>query len=295
MKKENYCPEDYRSDLQPSWCKGCSYFSVLSSLIQVFAQKQIDPLHLNLISGIGCSSRIPFFLNTFGMHTLHGRALPVAIGARLARPDIPVVVVGGDGDLFSIGTGHFVHAARKNFNITVLCLDNRLYAMTKNQASPTSSIGYEGTLTPYGKLSTVLNVMEFSITCGATFAARTHCNSPEHMREMISCAMDHNGFSIVEILAPCQTFNRKSLQSETRGKMIDINKESAHDPSDRANSLAFASASNDYDENGDIKIPIGIYWKCQRPTFEEQVADVKSHHELSSPNTILDKLRIEYL
>ena len=147
-----YKDADYRSNLNPTWCKGCSYFGILSSLCRMFASKQLHPHELNIISGIGCSSRMSLYFSTFGMHTLHGRAIPVAIGARLNRPDIPVIVTAGDGDLFSIGIGHFVHAARKNFNMTVICMDNRMYAMTKNQASPTSAVGYEGSLTPYGKL-----------------------------------------------------------------------------------------------------------------------------------------------
>lgn len=287
-----YHPEDYKNSIQPSWCAGCSYFAIMTTMFRVFSQKQIDPLRLNLISGIGCSSRMPLYFQTFGMHTLHGRAIPVAVGSRLARPDIKVVVAGGDGDLFSIGTAHFVHAARKNFNITVICLDNRIYAMTKNQASPTSAVGYKGTLTPDGKLSAALNIMEFSISCGATFVARTHSSSTDHMFDIISNAMDHNGFSLVHILAPCKTFNKDRSSSEDRKHLVDINKDCGHNPDDRTSAMTYAASSNDYDCNDNLKIPIGIYWKKSSITFEEQVADVRKNHLDSDIHSILKKLRI---
>lgn len=278
MSTQDYSPESYLSDIHPSWCKGCSYNSVLAALTHVFSKKKIDPLQLNLISGIGCSSRIPFFLRTFGMHTLHGRAIPVAIGSKLANPDIISVVVGGDGDLFSIGTGHFVHAARKNFNITVICLNNRIYAMTKNQASPTSPVGYKGTLTPYGKISDILNLMGFSISCGATFVARTHSCSIDHMTKILLSAMEHNGFSFVEVLSPCNTFNKATVKSESVQRLFDINQTSGHNPSDRIGALALASNAEDYIEDVNAKIPVGIYWKNDKPTFDSQVSELKNNH-----------------
>ncbi|MDO5576835.1 MAG: thiamine pyrophosphate-dependent enzyme, partial [Fibrobacter sp.] len=164
---------DYKNELKPTWCKGCSYYGILSAIKQFLYNKQIKPENISIISGIGCSSRISLYFNTFAMHTLHGRAIPVAIGSRIARPDIPVIVIGGDGDLFSIGIGHFVHAAQKNVNMTVICMNNQTYAMTKNQASPTSAKGYAGTLTPYGKIDLPLDPVEFAVSCKATFVSRT--------------------------------------------------------------------------------------------------------------------------
>ncbi len=292
MSSQYLLPDDYKSDIRPSWCPGCSVYGVMASLTRVFSRKQTDPLTTNLISGIGCSSRMPLYFKTFGMHTLHGRAIPVAIGSRLSRPDIKTIVIGGDGDLFSIGTNHFVHAARKNFNITVICIDNRIYAMTKNQASPTSTIGYKGSLTPYGKLSAVLNVVEFSISCGATFVARAHCSLPEHLQEMISCAMDHNGFSLVHVLAPCKTFNRESSLSENSKRIIDINKDLAHDPTDRAAAMTFAAESVDFDCDENRKIPVGIYWKNNSVTFEEQVRNISKNHQQSDVHSIISGLHI---
>ncbi len=292
MSSRYLLPDDYKSDIKPSWCPGCTVYGIMTALTRVFSAKQINPLTTNLISGIGCSSRIPLYFKTFGMHTLHGRAIPVAIGSRLSRPEVKTIVIGGDGDLFSIGTNHFVHAARKNFNITVICIDNRIYAMTKNQASPTSSVGYKGTLTPYGKLSAVLNVIEFSISCGATFVARAHCNSPDHLQEMISSAMDHNGFSFVHILTPCKTFNRELFLSENCKRVININKELAHNPSDRAAAMTHAAASIDFDTDENSKIPIGIFWKQQSITFEEQVSSIRKSQQQSDVESIIAGLEI---
>lgn len=292
MSSQHLLPDDYKSDTKPSWCPGCSVYGVMATLTRVFSEKQINPLTTNLISGIGCSSRMPHYFKTFGMHTLHGRAIPVAIGSRLSRPDIKTIVIGGDGDLFSIGTNHFVHAARKNFNITVICIDNRVYAMTKNQASPTSTIGYKGTLTPYGKVSAVLNVVEFSISCGATFVARAHSNSPEHLQKMISCAMDHNGFSLVHVLAPCKTYNKESFLSENHKRIININQDLAHDPTDRTSAITHAAASVEFDGDENRKIPVGIYWKHNGITFEEQVRIISNKYQQSDIHSIISGLNI---
>lgn len=284
------CPNDYRNDVQPTWCAGCSYYGVLVALTEVFAQQKIAPHACNVISGIGCSSRMPLYLSTFGMHTLHGRAIPVAVGARLANPEVPVVVVGGDGDFFSIGIGHFVHAARKNFNLTVICMDNRMYAMTKNQASPTSVSGYRGTLTPYGKLSVPLNVIEFAIACDATFVSRTFAGSQQHMQSTLTEAFLHQGFSLVEIIAPCRTFDRTTSLTSLAPRIKDINTEQRHDPYDKEAALSAAVKALHYDFSADAEIPVGIFRRNQTPTFEEQVAAIKSGTD-SHPaaDTLLDE------
>ncbi|MBN1577175.1 MAG: hypothetical protein JW913_11520 [Chitinispirillaceae bacterium] len=274
-----YITQDYRSRIRPTWCKGCSYYGVLAALTEVFAEKQIDPHRLNVVSGIGCSSRMTLCLNTFGLHTLHGRALPVAIGSRLVNPDLTVVVAAGDGDFFSIGIGHFVHAARKNFDMTVICMDNRMYAMTKNQASPTSIVGYRGSLTPWGKMSVPLNVLEFAIACDATFVSRTFAGSQQHMQETISRGLDHRGFSFIEVIAPCGTFDRTATLASLSPRMVDINREHRHDPADKKAALAAAVQALDYDASDDAPVPIGVFWENSVPTFEERIAEIKKAHK----------------
>ncbi|MBN1306752.1 MAG: hypothetical protein JXA18_02460 [Chitinispirillaceae bacterium] len=285
-----YIPHDYRSPLRPTWCKGCSFYNVLAALTGVLAEKQIDPHRLNVISGIGCSSRMTLYLNTFGMHTIHGRALPVAVGSRLANPDLPVIVAAGDGDFFSIGIGHFVHAARKNFDMTVICLDNRMYAMTKNQASPTSCVGFRGTLTPWGKTSVPLNVLEFAIACDATFVARTVAGLQRHMQEMIGLGLGHRGFSFIEVIAPCRTFDRAATLASLSSRVVDINRENRHDPVDKKAALAAAVKALDYDASDDAPVHIGVFRESAVPTFEEQIANIKkTHKKKSSFSSILKK------
>jgi 2-oxoglutarate ferredoxin oxidoreductase subunit beta len=278
--KKTYGKNDYRTDYDPVWCKGCSFFGILSALTNVLEEKQLNPSKVNIISGIGCSSRIVFNFNTFGMHTLHGRAIPVAVGARLARPDIAVIVIGGDGDLFSIGTGHFVHAARNNFNMTVICIDNRMYAMTKNQTSPTSGIGCVGSLSPYGNMSNPLNIIDFAITCGATFIARTFFGSLPHMQTIIKQAFDHNGFSFIEIIAPCNTFDKSFNRTELCKRIVDINDNGTHDITDHSAAVKLASKTFSYDSNDSSEIPIGLFRKISKLTFDEQVQSVKKKRGL---------------
>lgn len=264
-------PEDFLNPSTSTWCKGCSFHNVLSALTQLLSVKVSDLSRITIISGIGCSSRLPLYLNTFGMHTLHGRSIPVAVGARLSRPDIPVIVAAGDGDLFSIGLNHFVHAARKNFKMMVLCMDNGMFAMTKNQSSPTSLCGHRGSLTPEGKIEQPLNVIDFSIACDATFVARTIASDQTHMVDIFTKAFDHNGFSFVHIITPCQTFDNSLLLSDMSSRTININSELFHSPADRPSALKHSSMPMQYDADKERKIPIGVFWKCQKPIYEETI------------------------
>lgn len=235
--------DNFSRGLKPLWCNGCSFFTWQKALTGALQQLNYDPLRTVLISGIGCSSRTVLYTNAFGMHTLHGRAIPVATGLRLSRPDIPVIVTGGDGDLFSIGCGHFVHAARNNIDITVFCLNNMMYAMTKNQSSPTSTIGHIGSFTPSGTVSVPLNLIEFAICCKASFVARTTTLSPEHLQMTIVNALEHKGFSFVDIIAPCRTLDKNYPSGDNKMTVIDINKKFKIDTRNYDESLHLASQS----------------------------------------------------
>jgi len=283
----------YMNGYAPSWCPGCSYFTVLSALTEYFEERGIAEDGVCVVSGIGCSSRLPLFLNTYGIHTLHGRPLPAAIGARLARPDIPVIVATGDGDLLSIGAAHFVHAARKNFDITVLCFDNRMYAMTKNQSSPTSPLGYNGSLTPYGKLSAPLNIAGLAIGSGASMVCRCSAYDKAHVKKMIDAAMNHRGFSLVEIMAPCRTFGDVDQQAEITKRLYDL-QEKGHKVDDIESAMRVAARIYDYDDDENAGIPVGVVWKrddmvCFDDQVKRVVADCKGKY--SSLGDVLDELR----
>ncbi|GJL81827.1 MAG: 2-oxoglutarate synthase [marine bacterium B5-7] len=200
-------PKDYKSDTKPVWCPGCGDFSVLSAFTKAMAAMQLDPERVVVISGIGCSSRIPAYLNVYGFHAVHGRALPVGIGLKITRPDLTVMVAGGDGDGFSIGGNHFMQACRRNVDMTYVVMDNQVYGMTKGQASPTTEPDWErGKLTPHGTRINPFYPLVIALASGANFIARASSNDPNGAARVITEAVQHPGFSFVQILSPCITF-----------------------------------------------------------------------------------------
>ncbi len=299
--QEKLPPKEYRSDIEPTWCPGCGDFGVVTALTKAFSEEQLDPTAITLTSGIGCSSRLPLWMNAFGVHTAHGRALPAAVGARLAKPNIPVVVTAGDGDIFSIGMEHFPHAARKNFDITLVVMDNRMYALTKNQTSPTSRQGYKGSLNPYGNIEDPMNVISFAIASGATFVAQSYAGNPKHLAETIQKAIEHKGFSFVNVLSPCPTFNKIDTFKYYKGRLIDINKELGHDPTDRKAAMALAEHVLDAD-NPELqdaepfkgKRPIGIFLKEEKETFEERVAKLQEKFRPEGGEPDWDEILAQY-
>ncbi len=282
---------EYRSNIKPTWCNGCFNYILLNCLTNIFLTMKMKKNEINIISGIGCSSRLPLFLNTFGMHGVHGRAIPIAIGSRLTNPNITTIVTAGDGDLFSIGIGHFVHAARKNFNITVICIDNKIYAMTKNQASPTSDVGYKGSLTPYGKIGSQLNVLEFALACNAGFVAQVSPLHFENMKEIIMEAINYHGFSFINVLSPCILHDQNQWRKEN---FVDINLGKNHDPDQFMSAMEHASKSLDYVKNKTNKIPIGIYYKNRfsKVSFEKGVKELKTN--FSSQNVSIDEILSDF-
>src|SRR6266513_1942028 len=190
----------------PTWCPGCGDFAVLASFYKVLEKRQLDHEKIVTLAGIGCSSRFPYFVNGHGVHYIHGRAVPLASGISLARPDLPVFLFGGDGDGFSIGGNHVDHGARKNINMTYFIMDNFVYGLTKKQTSPTSPIGFKSKTDPQGAIDQPVNPMKKLIAGGATFIARTHATQVKHMMEMIERAFDHQGFSVIECLSECVEF-----------------------------------------------------------------------------------------
>ena len=248
---------DYKSATKPIWCPGCGDFGVLASLYRAFAQLNLDPANTVVVSGIGCSSRLPGFVSTYGVHTLHGRALPVAMGVKLANPELTVVAVGGDGDGFAIGAGHFPHAARRNIDITYLVMDNEIYGLTKGQVSPTSLTDQKAPSTPWGNLETPLNTLGFAIASGAGFVARGASFNTKTLTELIVQAVEHKGFSYIDAMSPCVMFNNH--QEEWKELVTDVAPD--HDPSDKV-------AAFDLALKGGFKL--GILYRELRPTLGEK-------------------------
>ena len=236
----------------PTWCPGCGDFAVLAAFYKVLEKLQIPHEKIVTIAGIGCSSRFPYFVNSHGVHFIHGRALPFATGVSMSRPDVHVFAFGGDGDGFSIGGNHLDHAARKNINLTYVVMDNFVYGLTKKQTSPTSPIGFKSKTDPIGSVDRPINPMKKLVTGGATFVARTHAAQVKHMMEMFERAILHPGFSVVETLSECVVFNPGSFDDGNPRKggvfeVIDEKKwdsteedEVRHDVTDETSAYAIA-------------------------------------------------------
>jgi len=207
VKQAALKPKDYKSGTKPVWCPGCGDFSVLSAITKAMSAMALAPEQVAVVSGIGCSSRIPAYLNVYGFHAVHGRSLPVAIGLKITRPDITVLVTGGDGDGFSIGGNHFLQACRRNVDITYIVMDNQVYGMTKGQASPTTEPDWErGKLTPHGTRINPFYPLVIALASGANFIARASSSDPNGAARVITEAVQHPGFSFVQIMSPCITF-----------------------------------------------------------------------------------------
>lgn len=199
-------PKDFRSELEPVWCTGCGDFGVLKGLTQALTDLEVQPEKLAVVSGIGCSSRLAGYMKAYSFNSIHGRALPIATGLKLSRPELTTVVVGGDGDGFSIGLGHIPHAVRRDVNITYAVLDNGIYALTKGQASPTTEMEAKRERGLAGASDRPLNPVQLVMSAGCGFVARTHAGNLPHLREMFRQAITHQGFSFLHVLAGCVTY-----------------------------------------------------------------------------------------
>ncbi len=198
---------DFKGLVDPDWCKGCGDFGVLNSLRKACMELGLRPNEILIVSGIGCSSNLPGYFNAFGMHTLHGRALPVATGAKLANHEMTVIVTGGDGDGYGIGGNHFTHTVRRNVDLTYIVMDNEIYGLTTGQVSPTSCQEMKTKSTPFGSVELPFNPITSAIMNGATFVARGFSGDPKHLAGLMTQAIEHNGFALINVFSPCVTFN----------------------------------------------------------------------------------------
>ena len=215
VKQVDLVASDYKSANKPIWCPGCGDFSVLQAITRSMAALGKSPEQLAVISGIGCSSRIPAYTNCYGFHGVHGRSLALAAGLKVARPDLTVLITSGDGDGFSIGGNHFLHACRRNVDMTYIVMDNRVYGMTKGQPSPTTEPDWESALSPGGTGLKPFHPLVIALASGANFVARTFSGDPNGTARVLVEAIRHPGFSFVEILSPCVTFRPDEKEWKT--------------------------------------------------------------------------------
>jgi 2-oxoglutarate ferredoxin oxidoreductase subunit beta len=283
---------DYASPIKPTWCPGCGDFGILAAVKQGLVQAGLAPHEVLVVTGIGCGSKLPDYANVNGFLTLHGRPVPVATGARLANPDLHVMTIHGDGDALGLGMGHFIHAARRNVNLTDLIQNNQIYGLTKGQYSPTSDLGFVTSTSPEGAIEKAANPVALAITAGATFVSRGFAGDVKHLAGLVAQALQHDGYALIDVLQPCVTFNRKNTYNWYRERVYKV-EETGHDPGDRSAALDKAF------EWGD-KIPLGVIYRTQRPTYEEQVPGLdlgpvaKRTLETLTPEAV-EALRAEFM
>jgi 2-oxoglutarate ferredoxin oxidoreductase subunit beta len=245
--------KDFKGKSDPDWCPGCGDFGILTALKQALVELSLQPHEVMVISGIGCSSNLPGYVSTYGMHTLHGRALAVATGAQLANHDLKIIITGGDGDGYGIGGNHFIHSMRRNVDLTYIVMNNQIYGLTTGQISPTSTKGMKTKSTPTGSVENPIFPVSLAIAAGATYVARGYTGQVKHLVDLIKGGIQHRGFALIDAFSPCVTFNldntHEFFKQRTR-KLEDME----HDPTD------FAAAMERSYLWGD-EIPIGLFWK----------------------------------
>jgi 2-oxoglutarate/2-oxoacid ferredoxin oxidoreductase subunit beta len=223
---------DLKGKVDPDWCPGCGDFGVLAAIQKALVELQIANHDVCVVSGIGCSSNLPGFINTYGMHTLHGRSLPVATGLKMANHGLTVIVTGGDGDGFGIGVGHFIHNMRRNVDLLYIVMDNQIYGLTTGQTSPTSRIGMKTKSMPFGNAEGPLNPISLALSAGATFVARGFSGEQKHLTELIKQGIQHKGFSFLDVFSPCVTYNHDNTYQWFRPRVKKLEEDTTYDPTD---------------------------------------------------------------
>ncbi|GIV42147.1 MAG: 2-oxoglutarate ferredoxin oxidoreductase subunit beta [Vicingaceae bacterium] len=304
-------PKDFASDQDVRWCPGCGDYSILKQTQTILAEIGIPRENIVFVSGIGCSSRFPYYLNTYGMHTIHGRAPAIATGIKLARPELSVWIITGDGDALSIGGNHLIHILRRNVNIPILLFNNEIYGLTKGQYSPTSKEGMVSKSTPYGSLDHPFNPVLLAMGAEATFVARTMDRDPAHLREILKAGHLHKGSAFIEIYQNCNVFNDGAFEiftekdtkplytlflEEKQPLVFGKNREWGirldgykpqivslqdsgfglddlwiHDSRDRYKAQILATFFDDPRKENALPRPFGIIYQSQRPCYEDLV------------------------
>jgi 2-oxoglutarate ferredoxin oxidoreductase subunit beta len=281
-------PSDFRvPDVYADWCPGCGDFGIMNGLQMAFAELNLEPHNIVMVSGIGCSGKEAHNVKCYGVHTLHGRTLPFAMGIKVANPNLEVLAIGGDGDGLGIGAGHFVNAGRRNIDMTYIIHNNGVYGLTKGQASPTLALGMQTKALPKPNINEAVNSIGLAIISGFTFAARSYAFDVRHLKDVIIQAIQHKGLAFIDCLQPCPTYNNITTKSWYSG---EDRKDESGKPQSRLYKLeetGFDPVVNDWNEDFDKKvaalskarewgdrIPIGVFYKNElEPTFGDRLKD----------------------
>jgi len=223
---------DFKSDKQPTWCPGCGDFGTMNGMMKALANTGNDPDNTFVVAGIGCSGKIGTYMHSYALHGVHGRALPVGIGVKAANPNLEVMVAGGDGDGYSIGAGHFIHAVRRDMDMTYVVMDNRIYGLTKGQFSPTSREDFETSTSPEGTKQSPVNPLALALAAGGSFIAQSFSSDSQRHAQIVQEAIEHDGFGFVNVYSPCVTFNDVDTYDYFRDSLIDVGEEDDYDRTD---------------------------------------------------------------
>jgi 2-oxoglutarate ferredoxin oxidoreductase subunit beta len=256
----------FKNDVKPVWCPGCGDFAVLNAVHRALAAAGCEPHETILVSGIGCSSRLPGYVETYGFNSLHGRALPIATGAKLASPRMTVVAVGGDGDGLAIGGNHFLHAARRNADIAYFMMDNEIYGLTKGQAGPTTPTGDRTKSTQYGNPDPAIDPCALAITLGASWVGRGFSGDVKGTTELMTRAIRHRGFAFLNILSPCVTWRGEEQHKELRAKLRAVPAD--HDATSRESALRLTGE--------DEHLTAGVLYEVHRPTLLDELVAIEN-------------------
>jgi 2-oxoglutarate ferredoxin oxidoreductase subunit beta len=269
---------------RPNWCPGCGDFGILIALKGAILELNIEPENIAMISGIGCAAKLPHWIRTYGLHGIHGRALPVATAVKLANNDLTVFAEGGDGDGYGIGMCHFIHTMRRNIDMTYIVHNNMIYGLTTGQTSPTSEKGVRTKSTPAGVIEVPVNPIALAISSGATFVARSFAGDVKHLQRTILAAVKHRGLSFIDVFQPCVSFNQVNTYDWYKQRVYDL-QAAGHDATDKIKAF---TKSQEWGEH----IPIGVFYEVLSPTYEDELPQIKDIPLVKQP---LDKIDISGL
>jgi 2-oxoglutarate ferredoxin oxidoreductase subunit beta len=276
-----YTAADFKSDLKPVWCPGCGDFAVLNSVHRALVAAGCAPHETVVVSGIGCSSRLPGYVETYGFNSLHGRALPIATGVKLASPRLTVVAVGGDGDGLAIGGNHFMHAARRNVDIAYVMLDNEIYGLTKGQAGPTTPTGDKTKSTTYGNPDPSIDPCALALAVGASWVGRGFSGDVKGTTELMAQAIRHHGFAFLNIISPCVTWRGEEQHKELRAKMRGV--PAGHD-------VTNIEAARKFCDEGEA-LTVGVLYDVARPSLLDELAEIERRARATGPVDFLKAFR----
>lgn len=290
--------KDLQSKENPTWCPGCGDYGILaavkSALVELSsgegygASLDVRPENTVIVTGIGCGSKINHYVKVYGFEGLHGRPLPVATAVKLCNPSLNVIAIGGDGDGYGLGMGHFIHSARRNLNITYIVEDNQVYGLTTGQTSPTSAKGTKSKSTPFGAIELPANPLALALSAGATFVARGYAGDLPHLTALIAAGVSHRGFALIDVLQPCVTFNNVNTYDFFGKKVYKLDDGLSDKEAKKAVVGLKLGEAIEKSYEWDEKIPLGVFYKEDRPTYEEMEIGLKDGKPVDVPKTLVD-------